>query len=171
MNLAKILTRRAAVAAALAALGLPQHAEADRCTKKCNDKKDKDARQKCREQCKRKKKRQLPPPPPPVSPPPPPDPPVRQTTSFTGFGPQVTEGQTMIAGRYLAIASIAPTRRTHFIVYIHGPESSPTLVVNKIVKPGSPQRFERVITLGATGIHFLEARNASGSWGVTFSPI
>jgi hypothetical protein len=164
MNLAKLLTRRVALAAPLlTALGLPGHVEADACTRKCKKKESKDKRQKCLKRCKRKDKNQQPLPPPPPPP---------QAVQISGTGPQITAPFHMVAGRYIATASISATETDNFIMWLHGPGASFTqdLVVNEIPEAPGNYQYQSVIHIEDTGSHFLEVSDANGSWNVVFAP-
>ena len=152
MNLARLMTRRAAMAAPLViALGLHEDVEADSCTKKCKKKDKKEQRQKCLKQCKKKEKDQQ-------------SPPQPQAVQLSGSGPQITPSFFMVAGRYIATSSISATDTDNFIIWLHGPGEFFTedLVVNEIPDAPGSYQYQSVIQVEDTVSHFLEVKYAGG---------
>lgn len=152
--LSTLLSRRAALLAAIGFVFNRADVEALTCKQKCKKEDDKEKKKKCLKKCKKKAAQ----------------PPPRQPVQMSGFGPGISASFFMTAGRYIATASISTTDTDNFIISLHGPNSDWDLAVNEIPEhPGSYQ-YQRVVEPWYSGTHFLEIEEAAGSWSILFSP-
>jgi len=154
MSLAKLLTRRAAIAApVLAVLGLHEDVEADACTQKCKKRKTKEQKQRCLKQCKKRAAR------------------LPRYANVNGAGPGLSASFGLAGGRYLISATHADAEGTNFIVHLWGPKGYEGYIFNELEFDPGTYPYQVVEEVPYDGTYFFEVQYAGGPWSISMGPV
>src|SRR5215216_963373 len=155
LSLTKLLSRRAALVAAVALATGTAETDATPCTTKCKKEDDRDKKDTCLKKCK-KTESHLP-----------------RNATVSGVGQQVSSTFPLATGRYLISATHAETNSYggNFIVHLWGPKGYEGYIFNELPFDPGTYQYQTVEEVPYNGSYFFEAQEASGPWTISVRPI